>query len=74
MRLLLVSTLGLDGQLGRPEGGISNGDKFEGVVNRFASRSGTDILNDPSTGKCRYNGVSFEELAMGCWAAEGRFA
>ena len=30
VRLLLVSTLGLDGQLGRPRGGISNGDGIRG--------------------------------------------
>lgn len=44
VRLLLESTLRLDGQLGRPDGEVSDSFGFD-IVNSFAV---TDILNYPS--------------------------
>jgi len=59
VRLLLESTLRLDGQLGRPDGKVSDSFVFRHRVFRFAV---TDILNYPSRA-----GTVARWRVVGCW-------
>lgn len=72
MRLLLESTLRLDGQLGRPAVG-ENKSQQNNIANIIVVRSfgRSHILNDPAPGYCRYKRTC--RLGMG-ENKVGRFA
>lgn len=54
VRLLLESTLRLDGQFGRPE--VGKNSQQNSIASRIVVRSfgESHILNDPAPGDCRY--------------------